>query len=302
MAWKGEDGDKRNTKYVAAGAAGAALGGASINAFPTQRRITRAANARSAREAARASYTGAGFRESMRIGMAARRETPGYKAGQRLRRGLGVAGAAAGTGLYALHRRNKDVSKSGALMPVSAAARGGFRRKAEKLAIGAAAGAGRGFRYARNNAMPLVVGGSIGAGGATAYQQTKNRRSDMSKSARDAYLVARFGKGVPSAIRSWVNAGSKGMAPGGAYGAVRAGANTIGRGGSAYATRNMTNPVGPMAVREFRRGGPRAASLGGSGRLGVESGAAARGAAARKKRGQLVATRRPGQSGRPVLP
>jgi hypothetical protein len=302
MAWKGEEGDKRNTKYLAAGATGAALGGASINAIPAQRRIARAAYAASGQASTRAIYRGAGPREATRIGMAAGKATPGYKASQRLRGGLGVAGAAAGVGLYALHRRKKNVSKSGALMPVAAAARGGFRRKAERMALGAAAGAGRGFRYARNNAMPLVVGGSIGAGGATAYQQTSNRRSNMAKSARDEYLVSRFGKGVPSALRSWVKAGSTGRAPGGAYGAVRAGSNTIGRKGSAYASQNMTNPIGPMAVREFRGGGARAAGLGGRGKLGVESGAAARGAAARKKRGQLVAARRPGQPGRPVLP
>jgi hypothetical protein len=91
----------------------------------------------------------------------------------------------------------------GLLMPIKGAARSGgrFRRKAEDTMLGAAMGAGRGFRYARNNAMPLVVGGSIGGGAATAYQQTRSRRSEVGKSAKDTYLISRFGKGYVSVSR-----------------------------------------------------------------------------------------------------
>lgn len=256
-AWKGEPGDKRNTKYALSAAGGTALApGLGTAAGPV------------------AYYY---YRQS--------------ETGKRKRR-------------ESVARKKKPVSKSGALMPVKGIARAGgrFRRGAENAAVGAAGGVGRIWRYGRNNAMPLVIGGSIGAGGATAYQQTKSRRSDMSKSARDEYLVSRFGKGLPSALRSWARAGSKGMAPGGAYGAVRVGSNQVGRRGAQYATQNISRPLGPMDMRTYRGGGMRAASLGGAGKLGVQSGAKARGAAARQKRGVLVASRRPGQPGRPVLP
>jgi hypothetical protein len=55
-----------------------------------------------------------------------------------------------------------------------------FRRMLEDGAVRGAAGAGRAVRYGRDNAMPLVLGASVGGGAATAYQQTKDRR--MSKS------------------------------------------------------------------------------------------------------------------------
>lgn len=66
----------------------------------------------------------------------------------------------------------------GVLMPVKGAARAGgrFRRKAEDAAVGAAMGAGRGFRYVRDNAMPLTLGATVGGGAATAYQQSRARR------------------------------------------------------------------------------------------------------------------------------
>lgn len=94
----------------------------------------------------------------------------------------------AGLGLFARPMTARRARAAGRLV----------RMKADDAVMGAARGAGRATRFASANAMPLLVGGSIGAGGATAYQQTKNRRSGMSKSAKDAYLVARYGKSFVS--------------------------------------------------------------------------------------------------------
>ena len=66
-----------------------------------------------------------------------------------------------------------------ARMASQAGKKGRFRRMLEDGAVRAAGGAGRAVRYGRDNAMPLVVGASVGGGAATAYQQTKDRR--MSK-------------------------------------------------------------------------------------------------------------------------
>lgn len=102
------------------------------------------------------------------------------------------------------------------------------RIKADDAALGAARGAGRAFRYGRNNAMPLVLGASVGGGAATAYQQTKERR--MSKS----YLAARgeraVVKGLPSVLRQ-MSRKSPGMykAPGATYAGQRVAASQVGR-------------------------------------------------------------------------
>lgn len=55
------------------------------------------------------------------------------------------------------------------------------RIKTDDAAVGAARGAGRATRYMNANAMPLVVGGSIG-GGATMAGMQMNERRKMSKS------------------------------------------------------------------------------------------------------------------------
>lgn len=185
-------------------------------------------------------------------------------------------------------------------MATQAGKKSRFRRMLEDGAVRGAAGAGRAARYGRDNAMPLLVGASVGGGAATAYQQTKSRREGaMYKSDSEyAYVTERLSKRLPSALRAFRAAGGGGRTPGGAYGANRVTANTVGRQGRAAAERNWDSQFGPGMLSRSRRAGATA----GTGKLGVESGAASRGAAARKKRGQLVAARKPGQPGQRVLP
>lgn len=133
----------------------------------------------------------------------------------------GVVGGAAATGALAgsvigskLDRKKGGKKKMGSVVeknlglfarPMTmrrAKAAGRLARiKADDAALGAARGAGRAFRYGRNNAMPLVLGASVGGGAATAYQQMSDRRK-MSKADNEyAYVMARLTKSYVSVSR-----------------------------------------------------------------------------------------------------
>jgi hypothetical protein len=107
-AWRGESGDKRNTKYYASYGAGALTASGIAGAVPVNRRIMRVGNARGAHaltdHVSRAPEDLAG---GIRAATNAKRSTPGFKRMIATRAGAGVAGGAAGVTAYAAYRRNK---------------------------------------------------------------------------------------------------------------------------------------------------------------------------------------------------
>lgn len=109
------------------------------------------------------------------------------------------------------------------------------RIKTDDAAVGAARGAGRATRYMNANAMPLLVGGSIGGGATMAGMQMSERRKRMSKSdTKHAYVTGRLSKGLASALRPKTRAGK--LVPAMRNPAVRArvDANIQGRAAGSY--------------------------------------------------------------------
>lgn len=113
-AWKGERGDKRNTKYYLAGVGGATLGYAGADRLPVVRRPIREAQSRmigsvqdSLGEYERTGVPPEGvFRRSGRAYMSA----PGIKRAHLIRAGAGLGGAALAAGAYGAYRQT-DGSK-----------------------------------------------------------------------------------------------------------------------------------------------------------------------------------------------
>lgn len=107
-AWRGEPGDKRNTKYYLAGAAGSGLAGGAVAVHPMTRRIQRVATARATRAAVDSTLAGATSTGAVvRSGAKAALSTPGVKRSFALRGGAGVSGAVAANVAYGAYRKRK---------------------------------------------------------------------------------------------------------------------------------------------------------------------------------------------------
>lgn len=107
-AWRGESGDKRNTKYAGALYGGGLAGSlGTMAAVPRLRRAERIGVARFGRAAEDAHLRGAGFREMASVGRKAQLSTPGIKRAFALRAGSGVGGALAAAGGYGLYRQTE---------------------------------------------------------------------------------------------------------------------------------------------------------------------------------------------------
>lgn len=116
-SWKGEKGDKRNTKYAAAaGGTGFAVG-TGLAAVPSYRRIDRVAAKRGNQAMAQrlqgldGSRKIPGFKENFQQNLKAQFSTPGFKRKEIVRSAGAIAGAGAGAGALATYRRNKANTK-----------------------------------------------------------------------------------------------------------------------------------------------------------------------------------------------
>lgn len=120
-SWKGEEGDKRNTKYALAGYAGLAAGSASVGLSPKARRIVSAGINRGNRAMSQMPVDGSvPVRDMIRNSQKAMWSTPGIKRLAVVRGGAAAAGAAAGVGGYAAYRKKKREGVEKALPAVGA--------------------------------------------------------------------------------------------------------------------------------------------------------------------------------------
>lgn len=140
-AWKGEPGDKRNTKYYLSFGAGALTAGGIAGAIPANRRIVRVGNKwgmRAAKNAYSRSDPDRGF-TTLRAGLKAQYSTPGFKRMVATRAGASIAGGALGTTGYASYRRTKR--KAAATPGFNAVEKRHFNAESDRQRrIGAASG------------------------------------------------------------------------------------------------------------------------------------------------------------------
>lgn len=238
-AWRGERGDKRNTKYALSAYGGAVAANAPIALSGKGRQVSRAGRMTALETSANARMQGASFTEAYRAGKKAGNAVPGYKALSRMSRVAGLSGAAAGAGLYAMHRRRKRdmaVAKAGMGLLAKPWTANRFKAAGRLTRIKGADAAVRGTGYLGRNATPLVAGAAIGAGASFAATRPKDSLS----------------KGLPSALRP---------APGKLVRAMRNSsvrsrieANTAGRAAGWYASRGMNETAAQRARigRNFR--------------------------------------------------